>query len=224
MDLKQEAARTGATLIREQKKVGLGEGSTIAFLVAELKTRPVVNDRTFYSSSEKTKRLLADAGFQTGELSGTTAIDIYFDGCDQLDHSLNALKSGAGIHTMEKLLASMASEFILLADESKYVSRFDGKFPLVVELIPEAFSFVRSRLSALAPGGSISRRDTGDLPVLTRHGNWLIDCGLPDWGKALSIGAAIKQLTGVVDTSLFTGLCKRAVIAGFGGGRIVVPQ
>ena len=66
------------------------------------------------------------------------SIDIYFDGCDQLDSELNALKIGGGIHTQEKLLASMANEFILIGDESKLVQNFDNRFPVVIELLPQA--------------------------------------------------------------------------------------
>ncbi len=223
MDVKKEAARLGATLIVDQKNIGLGEGSTIAFLVAEINRQTPVPGRTFYTSSEKTKKLLGNAGFDTGSLSQTSAIDIYFDGCDQVDYSLNALKSGAGIHTMEKLLASMAAEFVILADQTKYVPAFDGKYPLVVELIPEALSFILSRILKWVPGVRLNPRQIDQKFATTPHGNLLLDVWLPDWSTGDSIALAIKNEPGVLETSLFSGIAKKAVIASEVGTRIVEP-
>ena len=74
---------------------------------------------------------------------------MYFDGCDQFDKDLNALKSGGGIHTMEKLFASMAKEFILVGDDSKYAEQLTTTFPLVLEVLPQAMSFILAKLPFL---------------------------------------------------------------------------
>ena len=76
-------------------------------------------------------------------------IDIYFDGCDQFDNQLNALKSGGGIHTQEKLLASMAKQFVLVGDETKRVDSFDVKFPLVIEMLPQSLLYVPFKIEKL---------------------------------------------------------------------------
>src|SRR5690349_9970533 len=103
MDLKQIAAKEASKLITDQTAIGLGDGSTIAHMIAFLK--PVVNNGSnvqFVSSSVTTRQLLLKEGFPVQPISAFKKIDIYFDGCDQVDKKLNALKSGGGIHTMEK--------------------------------------------------------------------------------------------------------------------------
>src|SRR5664279_1975727 len=84
-----------------------------------------------YTSSLQTQDFLEAAGIPVSDISKVDSLDQYFDGCDQIDHKLNALKSGSGIHTTEKILASMAKKFIIMADASKYVSKLESKTPLV---------------------------------------------------------------------------------------------
>jgi len=73
-------------------------------------------------------------------ISQVENLDLYFDGCDQVDEDFNALKSGGVIYLNEKICASMANEFILLVDHNKYVSKFDTTVPLCIEVIPHGFS------------------------------------------------------------------------------------
>jgi ribose 5-phosphate isomerase A len=109
MDLKKAAAQKAITFIKDKSTVGLGAGSTIAhiveLLVTEKKTGLEVN---LFTSSFSTNQLLLKNGFPVQPVDSITELDIYIDGCDQLDRDLNALKSGGGIYTREKLLASMA--------------------------------------------------------------------------------------------------------------------
>ena len=143
-------------------------------------------------------------------------IDIYFDGCDQLDRQLNALKSGGGIHTQEKLLANMAKQFVLIGDEAKLVDSFDLKYPLVLEILPQSVSFVPFKIIQLFAGTrSVMRmNDKKDGPVITENGNYLVDVYFEKWPELSSINTNFKSVPGIVETSLFYQIANKAVIAG----------
>jgi len=177
MDPKKRAAEEAVTLIQPGTKVGLGDGSTIAHLV-DLVAGAVSEGLLVevYSSSPRTAALLASKKIPVEDTGATARVDLYIDGCDQLDHQLNALKSGGGIHTDEKLLAAMADVFVLLGDASKYVPRLDTRFPVVTELLPEASAFVLSRVRRHYPASTAAlRRDEHGNPRTTRHGNYLAE-------------------------------------------------
>ena len=217
MDLKKEAARIAYAQIENNSTVGLGDGSAVrslaGYLIGGIKTG---QNFKLYTSSNTTQIVLKEAGLTILDISLADSLDLYFDGCDQVDNRLNALKSGSGIHTQEKLLAVMARKFILLADESKFISTFDPKFPLVLEVLPQARVYVMKKMKILFPDSTLSTRvsTNADELLLTRNGNPLIDCKFPQWPEPSDIQSHCKSLTGVVDISLFYQLASDAIIAG----------
>ena len=220
MNFKQEAAAKAVTLVRENNIVGLGAGATIAFVVGFLKEK--INNGLsvkFVTSSFTTMQLLSKERLPVLPTAVFNQIDIYFDGCDQLDKHLNALKSGGGIHTQEKLLATMAKQFVLVGDESKLVDIFDTKYPLVLEILPQAAAFVPYKIDQLYEGKSIALRmdNKKDGPVITENGNYLLDVYFESWPPLSEINPACKNISGIVETSLFYGLAHKAVIAGENG-------
>ena len=224
MDLKKAAAVKAITFIEDKNSVGLGAGSTMAHIV-ELLTAEVAKGLIInvFTSSFSTHQLLLQKGFFVQPISGIAALDIYMDGCDQLDQHLNALKSGGGIHTREKLLASMAKQFILVGDEGKYAEQFDSRFPLVIEVLPEAFLFVKASVQKLFPQVRIEMRMSNkkDGAVITENGNYLLDCWFSTWPQLDILHSTLKGITGVVETSLFYQLAHKAILAGSNGTRVI---
>ncbi len=224
MDLKKMAAQKAVTLITPGMTVGLGAGSTIAFMVVFLKQSMgeglAIN---FVTSSFSTFQLLLKNGFPVGPINSRKEIDIYFDGCDQLDYHLNALKSGGGIHTMEKLLANMSAQFILVGDESKLVNKFDVKYPLVLEILPQAMAFVPFKMEQLFKGSKslLRMNDKKDGPVITENGNYLLDIYFEEWPVLNETDLILKDVTGIIETSLFYLLAHRAIIAVETGIRVL---
>jgi ribose 5-phosphate isomerase A len=221
MDFKKEAARVANTLIKNNSSVGLGDGSAIRILAAYLLegVRQGLDIR-LYTSSVQTERLLKDAGITVHDISIIDKLDQYFDGCDQVDEQLNVVKSGSGIHTQEKLLAVMADQFIILAEESKFVPFPDPKFPLVLEVLPQSAKFVIREMKTICPGAGVAIRynqDDEQSPVITRNGNYLMNCWFPEWPDAAFIQSRTKQITGVVEISLFYKIADEAIIAGKAG-------
>ena len=220
MNLKQEAAKQAISLINHHVTVGLGAGATIAYIVEYLKTLQLPIQ--LYTSSEDTKTLLQQNGFKVNDIAGASSLDLYFDGCDQFDEDLNALKSGGGIHTAEKLLASMAKEFVLVGDESKYAEQLDTTYPLVLEILPQAISFVIAKVQQLFSGvKTATRYDVNNRAVVTENGNYLTDVWFPKWPDLSQLNPILKTITGIVETSLFYDMAHKAIIAGSEGVRIL---
>jgi len=114
----------------------------------------------------------------------------------------------------------MAKHFIIMADETKYISEFDPKFPLVLEVLPEAWRFVMKELATVFPGASRSLRISSESPntlLRTRNGNYLIDCWFLKWPDPEFVQMQTRQIVGVVEISLFYQMVNEAVIAGEGG-------
>src|ERR1700761_4870383 len=119
-DLKEMAAREAARLIRMGDTIGLGAGSTMGHLISALKEQPdLMRSLRVASSSFATRQRLLQDGFIVLESGWLSRVDWYFDGCDQFDRRLNALKSGGGVHAAEKGLAGMAGRFVLRGGHSK---------------------------------------------------------------------------------------------------------
>lgn len=220
-NFKKQAAQAALPKIRKGMTVGLGAGATIAYLVEAIAAdHALAASLTLLSSSAETILLLKKHGLEVIDAGELSKIDLYFDGCDQVDANLNALKSGAGIHAIEKILAFMASQFIILADAAKFTDKLNTAHPLAMEVLPQAIKKVISIMEERFPGVVISLRKNANDPVLTERKNLLIDLRfevLPE----LSELDRLKMLPGVVDHSLFLGIASGAVIAGVDGVRVV---
>ncbi|SEW54031.1 ribose-5-phosphate isomerase RpiA [Chitinophaga arvensicola] len=223
-DLKQVAAKAALDFIKPGQTIGLGAGSTIAHLVNYLKeTDNLFHSITTVTSSFNTQLLLQEHGFNSKQIGEVSKLDIYFDGCDQFDHQLNALKSGGGIHTREKLLAAMADKFILIGDGSKYVAQLYTTFPVVIEVIPEAVPFVMKQLKKVfSPANPVIRlSNKKDGAVITENGNLLIDIWFRSFPLLDSLNHRLKEIPGVLETSLFYNMAHAAIIAGKKGVEII---
>ncbi|SJZ59193.1 ribose-5-phosphate isomerase [Chitinophaga eiseniae] len=227
IDYKLEAARKALTYVREGHTVGLGAGSTIAHLVRELAAAPGLRESiSVVTASFNTRLLLQEHGFMIRETATVAQLDLHFDGCDQFDRSLTALKSGGGVHTLEKLLAAMAQRFILAGDGPKYVEKLLPTVPVVIELIPDALSFVQQALRRLYPDARPQLRlsNKKDGAVITERGNLLMDIFFTAFPPVAEINPQLKAIPGVLETSLFYRMAHEAIIAGKNGVTVVFPE
>ena len=226
-DYKLEAAKAAFKFIKANQTIGLGAGTTVFHLVDMIRQEPdLAQAVVFVSSSFKTNAYLLQHGLHVKSPGMVKHLDVYFDGCDQFDQELSALKSGGGIHTSEKILASMAAEFILMGDETKMVPQLDITYPLVIEILPQALQIVLERIQTSFPDAAIKLRMSNqkDGAVISENGNLLADIQfgtLPQWQQ---INTQVKMIPGIVEHSLFYQMATKAVIAGEGGIQIVAPQ
>jgi ribose 5-phosphate isomerase A len=217
MDFKKEAAAAALPLIRPGSTIGFGAGSTMQYMIDLIgEDAGLASGLTTLTSSFTTRRLLEQKGFSIQETGRTMRLDLYFDGCDQFDRRLSALKSGGGVHTSEKVLAAMADEFILVGDAAKRVERLEATYPLVLEVIPEALGYVSDRVRQFfKPVRSELRlSDKKDGAVITERGNFLIDCWFDPFPEPAVINERVIGIPGVLEHSLFYNMAHRAIVAG----------
>ncbi|NCD68437.1 ribose 5-phosphate isomerase A [Mucilaginibacter agri] len=224
---KQDAAKACLQFLKPLQVIGLGAGATIAYLVDFIAGDvELANSITFVSSSFQTRLNLEQKGLKVKMASQLYAIDIYFDGCDQFDAELNALKSGGGIHTSEKILASTAKEFILIGDESKFVPDLDHTYPVVIEILPEALNIVTVKIEDDFPLATVNLRSgkEKDGAVISDNGNLLANVKFDELPDIAELNTYFKMMPGIVDHSLFYQMATKAVVAGEHGVRVITPQ
>ncbi|HEV2482692.1 MAG TPA: ribose 5-phosphate isomerase A [Puia sp.] len=222
-DFKQQAAREAAKLVQPGNTIGLGAGSTMGYLISAIKEQPdLARSLRTVSSSFATRQKLLQENFIVLDSGWLSRVDWYFDGCDQFDRRLNALKSGGGVHVAEKVLAAMAGQFVLVGDDSKRVERFDAKYPLVIEVIPEALAYVSDRVKKFFnPSRSELRlSDKKDGAVITERGNFLIDLWFAVFPEPGILNERVLAIPGILEHSLFYNMSHRAITAGTEGLQI----
>jgi len=175
--------------------VGVGTGSTVKYFIDGLAT---IKERLqgCVSSSEQSTKLLKQYGIPVFDLNGAGSLDLYIDGADEINHDLKMIKGGGAALTREKIIAAASRKFVCIADESKYVSLL-GEFPLPVEVIPMARSYVARELVKL--GGTPVWREG----VVTDNGNWILDVHNLKILNPVELEQKINNIVGVVTNGLF---------------------
>ncbi|MDN5287910.1 MAG: Ribose-5-phosphate isomerase [Mucilaginibacter sp.] len=223
-DYKLEAAKAAFKFIKAGQTIGLGAGTTVFHLVDMIsQNADLARSVVLVSSSFKTNAYLLQHDLNVKTSAMIKHLDIYFDGCDQFDQELNALKSGGGIHTSEKILASMAQEFILMGDDAKFTPKLDHTYPLVVEVLPQALQIVLDRLTSAYPDAVIKLRMSNqkDGAVISENGNLLADIQFTSLPELQQLNIQVKMIPGIVEHSLFYKMATKAVIAGENGVRVI---
>ena len=192
-ELKQQVAQAAVAYVKEGV-IGVGTGSTANFFIEELaKVKHKIEGAV--ASSEATAQRLRGHGIQVFDLNAVDSLDIYVDGADEITEHLHMLKGGGGALTREKIVAAVAKTFICICDETKYVPVL-GKFPLPVEVLPMAKSYVARELVKL--GGQPKLRD-----FTTDNGNVILDVWNLNIEDPVAMEAKINQIVGVVTNGLF---------------------
>lgn len=201
--LKLDAAIAALQYIEDDTIIGVGTGSTVNFFIAELiKVRHRI--KAAVSSSEASSKLLRTGGVDVMELNDAGTLSLYVDGADEVTQYLAMIKGGGAALTREKIVAAASKKFICIADESKLVDVM-GKFPLPVEVIPMARSYVARELVKLGGHPEWRVRDiNGSMkPVVTDNGNWILDVRGLQITDPVALETEINQITGVVTNGLF---------------------
>ncbi len=223
--LKQAAALEALKLVQNGMTVGLGTGSTAAHLITglgRLMRKGELTGITAVPTSEATARLAREHGIELVELD-SGGVDLAIDGCDEFDPALWAIKGLGGALTREKLVAENSSRFVLIADDSKAVSRLGSKAPVPVEVVPFGWQATAGRVTAL--GGTCELRPGPDgQPLVTDNGNLVLDYHPDGPFDPLELAETLKGLTGVVEHGLFLGQASLAIVAGAGGVRSIEPS
>ncbi len=193
--LKRAAAEAALEYVEDGMTIGIGTGSTANHfidLLADMKNRI----EGTVASSEASAARLRQHGIEVFDLNSSGDLALYVDGADEANAHLQLIKGGGGALTREKIVAAASKRFVCIADESKQVDIL-GNFPLPVEVIPMARSYVARQLLKL--GGNPALREG----VTTDNGNVILDVHNLQIMEALKLEQTINNIAGVVTVGLF---------------------
>lgn len=219
------AAKQASTYVESGMKVGLGTGSTAAWLVKCLGDR--VRDEGLnivgVPTSGRTAELAREVGIQVIALDEARWLDLTIDGADEYDSELNLIKGGGGALLQEKIVATASDRMIVIADATKKVGTL-GAFPLPVEVIGFGMGTTRMLLEEMLEGLDVMGnkavlRMRDGTPFVTDEGNHILDLHLGRIGNARQLSLILNQVPGVVENGLFIDICD-VIVTGHGDGTV----
>lgn len=221
------AARRAVAFVEDGMRLGLGTGSTAAWMVRCLAERVQQEGLrvTGVPTSSRTAELARQLGIRVTSLDEAKWLDLTIDGADEFDTNLALIKGGGGALLQEKIVATASDQMIVIADAAKEVAHL-GAFPLPIEVIPFGWQTTRAlaaeTLGSLdVLGREVTLRMNGDRPFVTDEGNYILDLHLGRIDNPRQLSLVVNQIPGVVENGLFIDICD-VVIVGHGDGRVDV--
>ena len=215
-ELKKASAIKALEFIEKDTVVGVGTGSTVNHFIDALATMKHDITGAVSSSEESTKRLKAH-GIEVFDLNSIDTLDVYIDGADEITQHMSMIKGGGAALTREKIVAAVAKKFICIADDSKQVDVL-GQFPLPVEVIPMARSYVARELVKLG-GDPVYRQG-----VVTDNGNVILDVHNLSITDPKQLETQINAIVGVVTNGLFAQRGANTLVLGTQDGVKVISD
>ncbi|MEM8849337.1 MAG: ribose-5-phosphate isomerase RpiA [Pseudomonadota bacterium] len=224
---KYVSARRAVDYVQDGMRVGMGTGSTAAWMVKCL-GEMVRQDGlriTGVPTSTRTANLAREVGIPVATLEDVKWLDLTIDGADEFDADLNLIKGGGGALLQEKIVATASDMMVVITDRSKAVETL-GAFPLPVEVIPFGWQTTKalieeSLIGMDVSGRSVTLRLNRDAPFRTDEGNLILDLHLRRIGDARQLALMLNQIPGVVENGLFLDICD-VVIIGTADGSVEV--
>lgn len=219
---KSAAAARAVELIEDGMKLGLGTGSTAAFMVRHLAQR--INREGLNVVGVPTSRATADLAASLGvpltTLDEAQWLDLTIDGADEFDPALDLIKGGGAALLREKIVAMASARMVVITDASKEVAQL-GAFALPVEVIPFGCASTMRQIAEILAACDVAKREiavrTNDgAPIVTDQGNHIVDLRLGRIGDAPALSRVLNQVPGVVENGLFIGVCSQVIIANTG--------
>jgi len=207
--MKQEVGRAAAERVSSDSIVGLGTGSTTAFAIQYLGERLQSGELTNIkgvTTSFQAIVLARKYGIPVVSLDEVDRIDVAIDGADEVDPQKNLIKGGGAAHTQEKIVDSLAEQFVVVVDGGKLVDSLGSTFLLPVEVIPMAVSPVMRAIEALGGKPTLRMGVKKAGPVVTDQGNLIIDVKLDRIDDPAALESALNNIPGVLENGLFVGV------------------
>ncbi|MBB6144367.1 ribose 5-phosphate isomerase A [Silvibacterium bohemicum] len=222
-DAKLLAAKRAVEFISDGMKVGLGTGTTTTLFIHELGKAVQSGLRIeAIATSDASATLAKELGIPLTNFNDTPVLDVNVDGADEIAPRLALIKGGHGAHLREKIVASAARQFIVVADETKVVQKL-GKFPLPVEVIHLALPLVTRQLKDRGLNPVLRAALNGTGPWITDEGNVILDCHCGVIEEPERTAMELRNIVGVVEHGLFLGMATLALVARENGVRELRP-
>ena len=207
--MKQEVGKSAADRVQSNTIVGLGTGSTTAFaiqFIGERLQRGELQNIQGIPTSFQAEVLSKQYGIPLTTLDAVDHIDIAIDGADEVDPNKNLIKGGGAAHTREKVVDSLANQFIVVVDSGKLVDKLGSTFLLPVEVIPMAITPVMRKLTQLGGKTELRMGVKKAGPVVTDQGNLVVDVKFDDMANPGELEKTINNIPGVLENGLFVGV------------------
>jgi ribose 5-phosphate isomerase A len=212
--LKQLAGHAAAKLVSDGMVCGMGTGSTAHFFIEEVGRRMREEGLriTGIPTSFQSRILCQEQGIPLRDAQDCRRIDLAVDGADEVDPDLNVTKGGGAAHTLEKLVATMASQFVVIVDESKLVPRLGTTLDIPIEIILPALGYVTEVVTRLGGEARLRMGLNKDGPVVTDNGQLIIDAKFGLDVDLREVDARLHRTPGVLDTGLFFDLAAKVLV------------
>ena len=220
---KAAVGRAAAALVESGMRVGLGTGSTAVHAVRAIAERVhggTLRDLALVPTSTQTQTECWELGLNLVTLNDPVVdgtLDLSIDGADEVDPAWDLIKGGGGALLIEKVVAAVSRRYAIVVDESKLVPRLGSRFPVPVEVVPLALAPVRAALRERGFRCAVRTAVRKQGPVITDHGNLIIDAWPPSEFDAVRGEADLAAIPGVVENGLFTR-CVSDLLVGAAGG------
>ena len=212
------AAKRACEFVEDGMTLGLGTGSTAAWMVRCLADRIDKEGLRVKGvpTSNRTADLAKELGIETISLDQAGQLDLTIDGTDEFDENLNLVKGGGGALLQEKVVAAASDKMIVIADTGKSVNQL-GKFPLPVEVLGFGINSSQSLVEKLLHSQDVDQsiiktRMSNNLPFITDEGNYILDLHLGRIGDPATLNVTLNQVPGVVENGLFVNMCDLILI------------
>lgn len=217
MNDKQLVAIEASKLVQDGMVVGLGTGSTANYFIEALAQRQQqgLKVRTIASSTISAMKATA-CGLTLIDFAQVTSLDLYVDGADEISPQLTLLKGRGQDLVMEKLLAYYAKTFVVVADNSKLVSRIGENFVIPIEVKPHVWQMVKAELQSMGATGDIRLNAAQDNIAVTASGSYVLDMRFPIEYDEKYLNELLNTIPGIVEHGIFYGLTSQVLIANQG--------
>ena len=207
--MKQEVGKAAAARVKSDSIVGLGTGSTTAYAIQYIGERLQSGDLKNIigvTTSFQAEVLARKYNIPLSTLDVVDRIDIAIDGADEVDPQKNLIKGGGAAHTQEKIVDSLAEQFIVVVDGGKLVDKLGSTFLLPVELNPKAVVPVMRKLEQLGGKPDLRMGVKKAGPVVTDQGNLVVDVKFDSIDDPATLEKTINNIPGVLENGLFVGV------------------
>mmetsp|Transcript_25722 Transcript_25722/g.61944 ORF Transcript_25722/g.61944 Transcript_25722/m.61944 type:complete len:238 (+) Transcript_25722:46-759(+) len=201
--------------VKSGMNLGIGSGSTVVFAVERLKDlvdKGTLKNLVCVPTSFQSSILLKEAGLTTSDPNDTPDLDVAIDGADEVDNKLNCIKGGGACQLQEKIVASCAKIFVVIADyrkESKVLGE-KWKKGVPVEVVPMAYRMFMNRCAKMNGKAVLRMAKSKAGPVVSDNGNFIVDVDFGEIADPTTLEQKLKMIPGVVEVGLFIGMAAKA--------------
>jgi len=217
--MKQKTAIEAAKEIKDGSIVGLGSGSTLAYLIEELGRE--VKEEGFeiqgIPTSYETMKLAVQYGVPLTTLDEHPEPDIAIDGADQVDKDLNLIKGLGGALTREKIIDKASKRLVIVVDERKLSEKLGVNQIVPIEVIPIATTVVANTLKKLRGRGTLRKVEGNDLKFITDNGNFILDVDFGAIDNPRELEGRLRAVTGIVENGLFLDMTHKVYVGSKNG-------